>query len=203
MLEKLFSSRTRVKLLKLFLSDGGIYYVREIVRSVDEKINSVRRELENLLSLGLIRELTPQETEQQIEGHDKKDSSEKKKFYTADKDFPLYDDLKSIFLKSRLLASKTIASEIQSLGQIKLLVLGGYFVDDSDAQTDLLIVGKVNKARLTRLVNKLSKDYGHEIRFTSFTTQEFNYRNKITDRFLFQVLEGKKIVIVDETDKIY
>jgi len=33
------------------------------------------------------------------------------------------------------------------------------------------------------------------------STQEFNYRNQITDKFLFEVLEGKKIVLVDNLNK--
>src|SRR3954467_13031724 len=55
MFEQLFGSKTRVKLLQLFYSNPNrAFYVREITRKVDEQINSVRRELANLLSIGLI-----------------------------------------------------------------------------------------------------------------------------------------------------
>lgn len=48
-IEKLFGSKTRAKLLRLFFSDmNKSYYVREITRLIEEQINSVRRELINL-----------------------------------------------------------------------------------------------------------------------------------------------------------
>src|SRR5437870_4054888 len=56
MFEQLFGSKTRVKLLQLFYSNPNrSFYVREITRKIDEQINSVRRELANLLSIGIIK----------------------------------------------------------------------------------------------------------------------------------------------------
>src|SRR5262249_52061486 len=55
MIEQLFGSKTRVKLLQLFYGNPNrSFYVREITRKIDEQINSVRRELANLLSIGII-----------------------------------------------------------------------------------------------------------------------------------------------------
>ncbi len=57
-LEQLFGSRTRVKLLKLFLnSPEKMFFVREIARAINSQINSVRRELLNLKDLGIIKEV--------------------------------------------------------------------------------------------------------------------------------------------------
>ena len=58
-IEKLFGSKTRAKLLELFFSNvNKSYYVREITRVIDEQINSVRRELINLESIGVIKSET-------------------------------------------------------------------------------------------------------------------------------------------------
>ena len=55
MIDALFGSKTRVKLLHLFLNNPGQpFYVREITRKIDEQINSVRRELSNMLEVGII-----------------------------------------------------------------------------------------------------------------------------------------------------
>ena len=55
MIDALFGSKTRVKLLHLFLNNPGkSFYVREITRLIDEQINSVRRELANMLNVGII-----------------------------------------------------------------------------------------------------------------------------------------------------
>ena len=57
--EKLFGSKTRAKLLRLFFeSPSKSYYVREITRVIDEQINSVRRELLNLEGIGVIKSET-------------------------------------------------------------------------------------------------------------------------------------------------
>ena len=57
--EKLFGSKTRAKLLNLFFENPEkSFYVREMTRVIDEQINSVRRELLNLESIGVIKNET-------------------------------------------------------------------------------------------------------------------------------------------------
>ncbi|MFH1456983.1 MAG: hypothetical protein ABIF17_02600 [Patescibacteria group bacterium] len=189
MLEVIFGSRTRTKLLKLFLLNNQEFFVREISRITDEKLNSVRRELDNLEKLGLISVV------------EKKLDSEKRKYYQVNQTFVLYEDLRKLFLKSKLLIERTLAQRLKELGNVKLLVLSGFFVDDSEAKTDLLVVGQINKTKLKNLISKISSQVDSEIRYTSMSVKEFNFRNGITDKFLFEVLEGKKIVIVDKTGK--
>jgi predicted transcriptional regulator len=198
MLENLFGSRARTNLLKLFLLNQEEFFVREIARETGEKLNSVRRELQNLEKLGLIQ-VVEKKVELNEAGTKKK--IEKRKFYKVNQNFVLYDDLRSLFLKSKLLIERTLAQKLTELGKVKLLVLSGFFVDDKDALTDILIVGQVNKTKLKTLINKISNQVDNEVRYTCMTTQEFNYRNGITDKFLFEVLEGKKIVVVDNMDK--
>ena len=58
--EKLFGSKTRAKLLRLFFENPGkSFYVREMTRVIEEQINSVRRELLNLESIGIIKNDDP------------------------------------------------------------------------------------------------------------------------------------------------
>ncbi len=195
MLENIFGSRTRVKLLKLFLAHPGDYfYVRELVRKIDEKINSVRRELSNLEEIGLIK------AEDKVRLDVKKDKKEKRKYYTVNTDFVLYKEFKNLILKSRLLLEKSLAKEISRLGKVKFLVLSGIFVDDKEAKTDFLLVGNIDRRKLDALIKKLEKNFEQEIRYTVMSTQEFNYRNQVTDKFLFEVLEGRKIVVIDKID---
>ena len=194
MLEAIFGSRTRTKLLKLFLLNSQEFFVREISRAIDENLNSVRRELDNLEKLGLISII---ETFRQAQG-----KKQINKYYQVNQNFVLYEDLRKLFLKSKLLIERTLAQKLNELGNVKLLILSGFFVDDNDAKTDLLIVGQINKIKLKNLISKISSQMNSEIRYTSMSVKEFNFRNGITDRFLFEVLEGKKIVIVDKTGKL-
>ncbi len=185
MLEQLFGSRTRVKLLRLFLTNpNNKYYVRELMRKVKERINSVRRELENLEELGLIYS----------------EQKGQKRFYAVQSDFILYEELRSLILKSQMTLERNLAHRIKNIGQISYLALTGIFTGLEEAQTDMLIVGKVNRAKLRRLINQFNKDFDKKIRFTVMTKQEFEYRNDLTDKFLYSILENKKIIV---TDKIF
>jgi hypothetical protein len=82
MIEQLFGSKTRVKLLQMFYSNPNrSFYVREITRKIDEQINSVRRELANLLNTGIITS----------------DSSNNKVYYEVDQKYEFYAPLQEIF----------------------------------------------------------------------------------------------------------
>jgi len=186
MLDHIFGSRTRVKLLRLFLVNPDVkYYVRELTRKIDERINSVRRELENLEEIGLIGS----------------EQTGQKKYYKVNTDFTLYPELRSLLLKSQLIIERDLSRSVKQIGQISYLVLTGIFTGATDTKTDILVVGRVNRPKLKRLLNKFRKDFDHNLRYTVMTRKEFEYRNDLTDKFLFNILEKKKIVVVDNLFK--
>ncbi|HCJ52929.1 MAG: hypothetical protein A2898_01345 [Candidatus Kerfeldbacteria bacterium RIFCSPLOWO2_01_FULL_48_11] len=186
MLEHLFGSRTRVKLLRLFLTNPErAYYVRELTRKVGERINSVRRELEHLEGINLLVS--------RIENQ--------KKYYKVNQEHILFHELKALIVKSQLTLEQDLARGVRSMGKISLLLLSGIFTGIPDAQTDLLIVGKVNRARLARLMNTFKKNFDHAIRYTVMSKKEFEYRNSLTDRFLFTILENKHVTVIDALRK--
>lgn len=183
MLEQLFGSRTRNKLLTLFLENPDkSFFVRELTREIDERINSVRRELDNLAKFGLL-------TSKQVD---------QKRFYQVNKKFVLYGELYELIKKSKLLIEKVVTESVQKLDGLKYLALTGCFVDDDIIQTDVLLVGKITDDELQKFINELENIYQKEIRYTHLTTHEFNVRKELTDKFLYTVLNGKKIVLVNK-----
>lgn len=183
MLEQLFGSRTRNKLLTLFLENPDKpFFVRELTREISERINSVRRELDNLTKFGLL-------TSKQVD---------QKRFYQVNKKFVLFNELYELIKKSKLLIEKAVAESVQKLDGLKYLALTGRFVDDDTIQTDVLLVGKITEEELRKFINGLENIYQKEIRYTHFTTHEFNVRKELTDKFLYTVLNGKKIVLVNK-----
>lgn len=186
MLEKIFGSRTRVKLLRLFLTQTQKeFFVRQLARVIREQINSVRRELKNLEELGILTSM----------------EKDKKKYYTARSSFALFDELRAIFLKSRLTLEKEFIQSIRSMGSISYLALTGYFVNDETAKVDLFIVGEIQRRKLDGLLEKFKAHFGEQLRFTIMTPEEFVYRKDITDKFLYEMLNGKKIVVLDKFKK--
>ena len=187
MLEQLFGSRTRVKILRLFYANpDSSFYVREMTRRVGEQINSVRRELDNLSKIGILDS----------------ELKNRKKYYRLNPDFILNTELRSLFLKSRMTLEKRIINRVKETGTISYLALCGYFVDDQQAPVDLFIVGRINRKKLELLLEKFSENFGQELRYTTMTTDEYNYRKEITDKFLYDIINRTKVVVIDKiTDK--
>ncbi|MDD5071422.1 MAG: ArsR family transcriptional regulator [Patescibacteria group bacterium] len=223
MLGKLFGSNTRVKILKLFLlHPGEKYYIRQLARDLKLQVNSVRRELENLEEFGLLSSHTgageenalqkSQEEKQNMErllrGEIVKSAVKKvdavnagggeKKYYQANKNFVLFEEMKALVVKAQVLYEKDFIKKLNKIGSPKLFILTGVFINSQHAPTDMLIVGRINKDKLARTVRELEREMGRQINYTLMDTKEFKYRKDITDIFLYSILEGNKVVVVDE-----
>jgi len=206
MLEKLFGSQTRVKILKLFFLRPEVrLYMRQIARELKLQVNSVRRELDNLEGMDIL--LTENDSKKKkamnTEGRFvRKGGSPKgkqdKKFFRINPDFVLYEELRALIIKAQILYEKDFIRKLKTAGQIKLLVFTGRFVNISVSAIDMLVVGRFHKPRLYRFIKELENELGQEINFTLMSDKEFKYRRDITDVFLYNILEGKKIVAVDE-----
>ena len=184
MLEQLFGSRTRVKVLALLLNNPTrSYYVREITRKVDEQINSVRRELANLKSIGLV----------------KSRATKGKIYYQANNKSDIFTDLKKVFGKvaKETVYENKIADKLKAAGVIQYASLHGYFVDDASSQVDLFVVGSVDKVKMRPIIKDLSGEVGHEINYTIMTPEEYQDRRDLFDRFLTEIISSPKIVVVD------
>lgn len=183
MLEQLFGSRTRNKLLKLFLENPERqYFVRELTREIGERIHSVRRELDNLTKFGL---LTSRHVDQ-------------KRYYQVKKSFVLFEELAALIKKSKLLIEKVVQDKVKRLEGVRYLSLTGRFVEDDNAPTDVLIVGRILPENLKKFIHDLESIYQKEIRYTYLSSHEFNVRKEVTDKFLYSILNGKKIVLVNK-----
>lgn len=197
MLEKLFGSHTRVKLLKLFLlHHKQRYYIREIARNLGLQLNSVHRELANLEELGIIRSGAVADSEEIPDLADVKKAE--KKFYQADPNFVFFNEIKALIVKSQIMYEKEFSDKLKKLGKIKLLVLTGFFVGNTDSDVDLLMVGDFNKVKLVKLVKELEAELVREVNYSTMTEEEFGYRRELADVFLYNVLDGDKIIVLDE-----
>lgn len=188
MLEQLFGSQTRVKLLQLFLNNPEErYFVRELTRIIDSQINAVRRELENLQNLGLICEVEAGE-----------EGNTKMKYFQAVKDFTLYPELKSMVQKMQFILEQEFSNNLGKLGQVDYLALTGSFVGEKTIPVDFLIVGTIETGKLKKLIKKYEAKFNREINYTLFNPEEFLYRRNVADKFLYSILDGNKIVMIDE-----
>ncbi len=178
MLKNLFTSATRIKLLTLFLlHPDDEYFIRELTRKLNEQINSIRRELDNLKKIGLL----------------KSKFKNRKKFYIVDKHFIIFNELKSIILKT-LSNHEEIAKKISKCGDIAYMMLSGIFVN-KNATVDLLIVGdNVNKDRLESILNSEVATKS-PVRYSILSKEDFLYRLECKDRFLTDILKDPENLV--------
>lgn len=189
MIDALFGSKTRVKLLHLFLNNPGkSFYVREITRLIDEQINSVRRELSNMLEVGIITS----------------DSADNKLYYEVNQRYDYYVPLRAIFADENVQLAQSASKElgdwtgqIEDLGGVRIAVLAGVFVQGSVSKVDLLLVGTTSPAKVQRFVKTIEKAEGREINYSLLSYDEFYYRYSLRDKFITEILNGKHVVLID------
>ena len=186
-IEKLFGSKTRAKLLKLFFENPEkSFYVREMTRVIDEQINSVRRELLNLESIGII----------------KNETFDNKVYYSANTKHPFARPLSDMFSKK---ISSTHEKDITETTweeyarpvkhYLKALVVTNRLPGQDGI--DLLIIGNDKTKKLTRWAEVIEKKQGKPINYVIMSPDDFTYRKSVKDRFIAEVLEMEITEIID------
>ncbi len=185
--EKLFGSKTRAKLLRLFFENPEkSFYVREMTRVIDEQINSVRRELLNLESIGVI----------------KNETFDNKVYYSANSKHPFARPLSDIFSKK---IDSTRDKDIKETTweeycrPVKHYLKGLIVTNRLPGQDgiDLLIIGNDRTKKLTRWAEVVEKKLGKPINYVIMSADDFTYRKNVRDRFIGEVLEMEIEEIVD------
>jgi hypothetical protein len=174
MLKRLFTSNARIKLLTLLLlNPDEEFFIREITRKLDEQINSVRRELDNLKKIGILRAKV----------------KNRKKYYCVNKNFIFFEDLRNIFIKATS-SNQTIARDLEKLGEIKLLALSGLFVEQDTTTVDMLIVGDIDRERLAQYLNGDLRTQ-RPVKFTVMNEADYKYRIDCKDKFLNEIINDE------------
>ena len=163
-IEQLFGSRTRARLLTLFLENSDrAFYVRELTRRIDAQLNAVRRELKNLVDVGVVLEVEGKIIPTEVKDDEPGVKGEKKKFYRANIEFPLFEDLRAVMRKAAVLMNREIVRVLREKGDIDLILLTGRFVDATNVPTDLLIVGTIDPEHLAEAIREFERDIAREV----------------------------------------
>ena len=171
-------------------------FVREITRRVGTQINAVRRELSNLVKLGLIMEVVEGE-----ESKGKRQPGLKKKYYKINPTFKLLPEISALIMRAQILLEGRLDQEILRLGDVRYLAFLGVFLGKAKAPVDLFIVGTVDQNKLKALVAASEKSLGYEIDSTVMSPEEFRYRKDMTDKLFYGNLESAKNVVVDRLNE--
>ncbi len=192
MIDALFGSKTRVKLLHLFLNNPEkSFYVREITRIIDEQINSVRRELANMLSVGIITS----------------DNANNKLYYKVNQRYDYFLPLKNIFGDNIMKNETPEKVEVDynnykklflEISGLRLVIFAGILVKGSASDVDILFVGNGSNAKIKTAVKHIESIEGRDINYSVLSYDEFYYRLSVRDKFVTEILNDKHNVVIDE-----
>ena len=188
-LRDFFISKTRVKLLEVFLSNPKkIFYVRELVRLTGEQINAIRRELQHMQEKGMIR----------------KEERGNRLYYSFRKEYPFFDQLLALVGKTTGLGGEIIKNK-GKIGKVKFAALSGRFLKGfprEKSEVDLLIVGQVVLPQIASLVRAEEARRKREINYTVMTEEEFNFRKRRRDPFILKILSASRLMLIGEEEEI-
>jgi len=192
MIDALFGSKTRVKLLHLFLNNPGkSFYVREITRLIDEQINSVRRELSNMMTVGIITS----------------DTSENRLYYEVNQRYEHYVPMRAIFADQPTKATRVSSGSedwqpiIATIPGVRIVIAAGVLVTGSASKVDLLVVGTPAVSKLKSAVKSVERFEGRELTYSTLSYDEFYYRLSVRDKFITEILNSSHRIVVD-TDNV-
>jgi DNA-binding transcriptional ArsR family regulator len=189
MLSDLITSRSRVKLINVFLSHPSeMFHVRELVRRTGDEINAVRRELSYLEKKGILS----------------KEPRANRVYYFLNKNYEFYYDLLRVGTKTIGLGEGILKNRVK-LGRIKYAMFSGKFarrLPKGPEDVDLLVVGAVVLPELALLVREEEKRLDSEINYTVMTEEEFDFRKKKRDPFILSILYGSRVMLIGDEESL-
>ncbi|MFH0852670.1 MAG: hypothetical protein V1845_03645 [bacterium] len=181
-LETLFDSPVKVKLLKLFLRNPEkSFNMKDISEKTQAPFRSVSNEVDGLAGIGFLKDRRITKTKKGLPAGT---------YFSVSPDFDFYHELRSLVLKSSPTSKEKILKKVLRLGRIRLLLLAGIFLNSDNSRLDLFIVGdNVNHRKLSQFLKDIESEIGKELAFAVMNSKEFYYRYHMFDRFVHDILE--------------
>ena len=188
-LAHIIPSKTRRNILAYFFEKPTeAVHLRRVARELDEQINAVARELAILEKAKVLR----------------KEKRENKVYFSVREDSVLHEDLLRIFLKEGSLAS-SLRQNLPKLGKVSYIVVSRNLATRTpikDQEIYLLVVGTIVVPEVDAIITHEKGNFPFEINYTVMTDEEFTYRKKNNDPFIWNFLKNPKIMIVGDEGEL-
>jgi len=190
MLESLLGSKLRAKVLGwLFTHPDERYFVRQLTTLVEEDSTNVSRELARLEKTGILISTT--------EG--------KQKYYQANRQSPLFNELHGLMLKTVGVADIIKKALEPRMADIKLAFIFGSVAKRAEnrfSDIDLLVVGDITFGEVVDLISTAEGALNRELNPVVYTLSEFNKRLSENHYFISDILSGDKIFVVGDENEL-
>ena len=178
----ILNTKLRRKLLTYsFTHPDENYYVRELSSLIDEDPGNLSRELRKLEEEGLFASFT----------------RGRAKFYSLNKQYPLFKEIKKIVFKTEGVEGSLKELMAKYKGILFAVIYGSYANERENRTSDIdvIVVGEFPVNAFTRDIRSLESKLNREINFTSYTPEELEKERKKEGGFLNLVLKGKTHVL--------
>ncbi len=202
-LEKLFGSGAKVKIMRLFLfNPHASFSLIDIAERSQVAPVEAKRTLTLFEDIGLVKQ---RHSVRSSKKHSAKKSHKKEiKFnntssWSINKDFSYLRQLRELLLYPSPVRDKEILTRLARSVKLRLVILSGVFLQNLDARIDMLIVGdNVKKTTLSTTIKKIESELGREIKYAAFETADFKYRMNMYDKLVRDVLDYPHEKILDK-----
>ncbi len=178
MLKKLFSSAVRAEVLSLLLnSPDDRFYVREIAKLLEKNPSAVKRELDSLEKMGIV-------TSEKVANL---------KYFQADHNSPLFEELKNLITKSLGLAGN-LKALLRTHGAKTAFIYGPYAAGEEVKTVHLFVAG--DNPVDQKALREVARNFGHRISLVQMDESEYRLKRKKRDRELLKILQDRRIPLL-------
>jgi len=190
-LAKLFGGQSRVRIMRFFLLNDGVFDIDDIASRTRITKPNIRKELNILLSLDFIRSKVSVKT-------GSRGAKKKVNGWYLNSLFKFLHPIKDLLVDPSLFSEEDLIQKFKRIGKIKLLIISGIFLGDNDGRVDLLFVGdKLKKNVLQQIVKGLEADIGRELNYVIFDSEEFKYRLDMYDKLVCDIIDLPHEKLID------
>lgn len=187
-LENIFKSRSQLRLMRFFvLNPEKTLSTSELRDKLHIDGRTILSEMRVLLKMGFVKQV----------------SRQKKKYFTFNETFPYYTEFRNLFVKANTYPQCKELGSLKKIGRVKLIVVGGIFVNYAKARLDILVVcDDMSRAKLKNAISIIEAEIGKEVRYMAISSDEFNYRLDMMDRFTIELLSSPHDILLNKIPKL-
>lgn len=200
LLSRLLGGQERVKMMRYFLyHEEGIISGSELAEKTKSKAAIVRKELNALSAIGFIEKKKGKTFINVKKGGKTVSKMKEIVGYKLNTEFPHNQALKDLLFDFELLDKRELANRFKVIGRIKLFIVSGVFLAVEKSRVDILIVGEsLKRPKAEKVFEALSAELGREVIYSVMDVEEFQYRYKMYDKFVRDILDMPHEKVIDK-----
>ena len=199
-LGKLFGSEARVKILRLFIFNPEVILDIDMIADkskVNKKI--AKKECDIFEKIHLIKSASFFKTVKRKKRGKTVEVKVRVHGYCVNQSFSYLNALRQLLVSTKSLEGGEVLKMLHKAGKLKLVLVAGVFIQNKDSRLDILVVGdNLKKGVLNNVIRSIEAELGRELLYAYFETPDFNYRLRMYDKLVKDVLDYPHQVLLDK-----